>query len=66
MKVFVNNKEQEVPAGSHVHMLASTLALPDKGVAIAVNNRMIPRREWTQTPLQENDHLVIIKAACGG
>ncbi|KAB5204631.1 sulfur carrier protein ThiS, partial [Bacteroides thetaiotaomicron] len=33
---------------------------------IAVNNKMIPRSEWEKFALQENDNLVVIKAACGG
>ncbi|WP_349843858.1 sulfur carrier protein ThiS, partial [Bacteroides fragilis] len=35
-------------------------------VAIAVNNRMIPRPQWDGFGLQENDNLIVIKAACGG
>lgn len=46
--------------------LASQLALPERGVAIAVNNKMIPRTEWNERILQPNDNLVVIKAACGG
>ena len=33
---------------------------------VQVNNKMIPRTEWEKFSLQENDNLVIIKAACGG
>ncbi|MEG1546970.1 MAG: sulfur carrier protein ThiS, partial [Bacteroides sp.] len=40
--------------------------LPDKGIAIAVNNQMIPRTNWDDYLLTENVQVVIIKAACGG
>ena len=40
--------------------------VPKQGVAIAVQNRMVPRSEWNEKVLQEGDNLVIIKAACGG
>ncbi|MCI5743098.1 sulfur carrier protein ThiS [Phocaeicola faecicola] len=65
MKVLVNNKETELN-GSTVADLVRELALPEKGVAIALQNRIVPRTQWEQQPLQEGDSLVIIKAACGG
>ena len=66
MKVLVNNKETELTQGNTVADLAQQLELPQQGVAIAVQNRMIPRAEWNEKTLQEGDNLVIIKAACGG
>ena len=64
MKVQVNNKEVEMTPAST--QLAAQLELPAQGIAIAVNNKMIPRSEWEKFALQENDNLVVIKAACGG
>lgn len=66
MKLTVNSKETEVKDGYTVAELATRLALPEKGVAIAVNNKMTPRTEWAERVLQPNDSLVVIKAACGG
>lgn len=66
MKLTVNNKETEVKDGCTVAALAAQWALPEKGVAIAVNNKMIPRTEWAARVLQPNESLVVIKAACGG
>ena len=66
MKVLVNNKEQEVTSDPSVSTLAQSLQLPEKGIAIAVNNRMVSRTEWDGFVLKENDNIVIIKAACGG
>ena len=66
MKVLVNNKEQEVTSDTSVSTLAQSLQLPEKGIAIAVNNRMVSRMEWDGFVLKENDNIVIIKAACGG
>ena len=66
MKLKVNSKETEVKDGCTVAELASQLAFPEKGIAIAVNNKMTPRTEWNERILQPNDSLVVIKAACGG
>lgn len=65
MKLTINNKEQETAAAT-LQALAEEMKLPEKGVAIAVANKMVPRSEWSSTPLHEGDDIVIIKAACGG
>lgn len=65
MKVSVNNKEVETGATT-LSQLTEELSLPTQGIAIAVNNRMIPRAEWADYALNECVSIVIIKAACGG
>lgn len=66
MKVLVNSKETEVAEGSKLIDLTIQLELPAQGVAIGLNNKLVPRTEWNVQELHENDSLVIIKAACGG
>ena len=66
MNIKVNNKMVTVPEGSSLFKLAQTLELPEKGVAVAVNNQMVPRADWLDKKLAENDQVVVIKAACGG
>ena len=65
MKIKVNNKEI-VTGVSNLLKLSQELELPSTGIAIAVNNRMVPRTEWEHFMLNENDELIIIKAVCGG
>ncbi len=65
MKININNKEVETGA-TLLLQLTQELALPAKGVAVAVNNRMIPRTEWENFALNAGDNIVIIQAACGG
>ena len=65
MKVSINNKEVETDAVTLLH-LPTELSLPVQGVAVAANNRMIPRTEWADYALSEGISIVIIKAACGG
>lgn len=66
MKVKVNNKEMEFDPSTTLRQLATQLELPNKGIAIAVNNKMISRSEWENYFVQANDAIIIIKAACGG
>ena len=46
--------------------LAAEQNLPEKGVAIAISNNMVPRTEWSNRILNEGDDIVILKAFCGG
>lgn len=65
MTIQINNKATETKA-SNIAELANELGLPQKGVAIAVANTMVPREEWETTALTEGASVVIIKAAFGG
>lgn len=65
MKVSINNKEVETDAVTLLQ-LTTEFSLPAQGVAVAANNRMIPRTEWADYALSEGISIVIIKAACGG
>ena len=65
MNIKINNKETEIKATS-LQELATELALPEKGVAVAVNNRMVTRADWNHTAINDGDNIVVIKAVCGG
>jgi sulfur carrier protein len=65
MQININNKSTDTAAKT-LQQLANELTLPEKGVAVAVENQMIPRDQWNDFTLQEGAHVVIIKAACGG
>ena len=65
MKISVNNKEVETGA-NYLLQLSQQLEQPQTGIAVAVNNHIVPRSEWEHFVRHENDELIIIKAVCGG
>ena len=65
MKVNINKKSTETFA-TNVQQLAEELNLPSKGVAVAIDNTMVPRSAWETTVLMEGADIVIVKAFCGG
>lgn len=65
MEILINNKKTQTSA-SNVDELAIELILPERGVALAINNRVIPRNQWSCTMLSEGDNVTVIKAAFGG
>ena len=65
MKLKVNGEMVEHDV-AFLGQLLETMALPERGVAVAVNNTMISREKWENYSLSEGDNILIIKAACGG
>lgn len=65
MKVKVNDKEMEISAAT-VADFAKDQKLPATGVAVAINNQLVPRAEWDGRAIVEGDDIVILKAFCGG
>lgn len=65
MNITVNNKPVETDA-STLKELALQLELPEKGVAVAVSNKMVPRSEWDNFAITEGVSIIVIRASCGG
>lgn len=65
MTISVNRKSVETSAATLAALVAE-LALPAAGVAVAVNQKIVTRTAWPDTPLREGDEITVIKAACGG
>lgn len=66
MKLIVNNKPEEYSL-EHLHQLLQELGLlASKGIAVAVNNKVIPKTNWNTFQLTENDTITIIRATQGG
>lgn len=65
MKLRINNEERTTES-CNIQQLAAELQLPERGVALALNNRVVQRTEWAATALSEGDNVTIIKAAFGG
>jgi sulfur carrier protein len=66
MKITVNNNPTEINENSNVENLIEALDYQQYQLAVAVNNHVVPKMQWQQTLLQENDNIVIIRAVSGG
>ncbi|MBQ0057118.1 MAG: sulfur carrier protein ThiS [Bacteroidales bacterium] len=64
-RIVINNEARETEA-QFIQQLAAELDLPERGVALAVNNKIVPRATWPDTAISEGDSITIIKAAFGG
>ena len=69
MKLEVNGKERifEGAGPEDVGALLEALEIEGgKGVAVAVNDQVVPRSRWVSTGLDEGDRVEIIRATQGG
>lgn len=67
MVVFVNNTQHELSFAATIDdALKSCNIDASRGVAVAVNNTVVPRADWPTTALQHNDRLTVIRATQGG
>ncbi|MBA3648748.1 MAG: sulfur carrier protein ThiS [Chitinophagales bacterium] len=67
MNIKVNNNIIALEDSNQLEMLLKKLLLQEKnGIAIAVNDEVIPKSEWGYFSLKENDEVLIIEAAQGG
>ena len=66
MKVFVNDKEQEVNGENSLEHLITKTIQDTNGIAIAVNSVVVPKKDWNMYRLNNNDKILIIKATQGG
>jgi sulfur carrier protein len=65
MTVVVNNKETETQCATLAELLES-LGMPEKGVAVAVNNVVVARTQWQLFRLEPLQRITVLKAFCGG
>lgn len=67
MKIVVNNNEMELPESAVIQQLLTELQLPSlQGIAVAVNQEVIPKNNWNEYRLHERDAILIIRATQGG
>ena len=67
MTVFVNSNPINLTAASTLLQVLEQEQLHEqRGIAVAVNNAVIPKTEWQQKAIHDNDKIVIIKASQGG
>jgi len=67
MEITVNQQTYQVTDVCNVQQMLAIVfdALP-KGIAVAINQAIIPRANWADHQIGPHDQIVIIKATQGG
>ena len=67
MEITVNQQTYQVtPVCSVQHLLTVVLNTTANGIALAVNQAIIPKSNWQSHILNPGDQIIIIKATQGG
>ncbi|MCI0358655.1 MAG: sulfur carrier protein ThiS [Planctomycetaceae bacterium] len=66
VNVFVNGQPWQVAGGTTVADLLAQLGLPTRGIAVEVNQAIVPRARHGEQPLQDGDQLEVVSLVGGG
>lgn len=66
MKIIINGQPKEVDKNMGMSELLQHLDIGTKGVAVAINDRIIPRTQWDSFIVEDGNDITIIRATCGG
>lgn len=66
MTILVNGELRELRQGTTVADVVALLGRGPKGLAVAVNEELVPRTRWPATTLHERDRVELLTAAAGG
>lgn len=68
MKILLNGNEIHLHAGTTLGALLRERDITEKtdGVAVAVNEAVVPRRQWPDLHLHDGDTIEVIHAVQGG
>ena len=68
MELKINNQTKQFATNSLTVQALLDLEIPIKqnGIAVAINNTVIPKSNWNFHIIQETDNILIISATQGG
>ena len=66
MKVTINGENRTLKGPTSLKLLISELGLENKRLAVEINQEIVPRGEYADTMLNENDQVEIVQAIGGG
>ena len=67
MEIILNNQTQQAEEKTSVQAaLNNWIGEKQNGIAVAVNEAIVPKAQWDTYMLQHNDKVLVIKATQGG
>ena len=67
MEIFINGEAKVVQEGTMIsEVIFTILQLHSAGMAIAINDTIVPKQLWDSTHLKTGDKMLVIKACSGG
>ncbi|SFP49519.1 sulfur carrier protein [Amycolatopsis arida] len=66
MEIHVNGEEREFADGSTLAQVLDELGANQRGIAVAVDDEVVPRAEWAERSLTPGARLEVLTAVQGG
>jgi sulfur carrier protein len=66
VNVVVNGESRDLGDGTTVAVLVEELGRSPKGMAVAVNEEVVPRSTWRDVELRAGDRVEVLTASQGG
>jgi sulfur carrier protein len=66
MNLLVNGQPREAAERTTIRRLLEELELPTRGIAVEVNQRVVPRQRHAEHELADGDRLEIVSLVGGG
>ncbi len=66
MKILLNGEALELPGGTTLAQLVTSIADDPRGIAIERNLEIVPKSRHGETVLEDGDHLEVVQFVGGG
>ncbi|WP_054181193.1 sulfur carrier protein ThiS [Trabulsiella odontotermitis] len=66
MQIQFNDEPVQCAGGSTVADLLEQLGQHKPGIALALNQQVLPREQWAVHPLQDGDNILLFQVIAGG
>lgn len=67
MEVFINNQLKQLTKETSLQRLLLEFGFEEfRGIAVAVNEQVVPKPQWNSYFLEDRDSITIIRATQGG
>ncbi len=67
MTITLNGKELDIPQNINILDLLALIKQKDYGgIAIAINDMVVPKSKWEKSTITKGDKVLLIKASQGG
>ena len=68
MKVVLNGERRDLGDGATVREAVTATGAPSegRGVAVALDGEVVPRKSWDETALREGQRVEVVQAVQGG
>jgi len=66
IEFILNDKEELIEQNSSLSLLIKRKKIQERNIAIEVNQKIIPKSEWNDFKIKQNDIIEVVTAIGGG